>query len=204
LTNLAAPVEGTLGVQVGRMSDPITSDTVTLAAGQTWTREFTIDIDCNFVGIRASREMSRALREVWFDPLSVVDAHARARVPEVLAVRSLGSVRVYFHDEHAWPEPAGFWTRGRDEAEFTLVAPSPTRAVLRLTAGPIANHVSLDIGGKRVELDVAANSHHEVPVEVSSQPLRLRVRTRGGFVPIERDPSARDRRRLGAWFELVP
>jgi len=203
LPNLTAPVTGQLGVQIGRLFDPLEAGTVTLGAGATWTQEFTIDVDANFVGIRASREMSRALKEVWFEPLAVEDAHRRVPVAEVVSARHYGAVTAYFHDEQAWPEPPGFWVRGRDEARFVLASASDAPVRLRVTTGPIANHLSIDVEGHVIELDTGADSYIEVPIGTVTRPTRMRVRSRDGFVPIELDPSKRDRRTLGAWIELL-
>jgi hypothetical protein len=204
VTSLHGPVSGTLGIQVGRLGDPLYSSPVTLDAGGTWTQEFSIDVDANFVGLRASREVSAALREVWFDPIAIVDAHRRTPVSDVIAARRYGEVVAYFHDEAAWPEPAGFWTRGRDEADFTIASTTARTVTLRVTSGPIANHVRFDIGGHVEEVDIAADSFRTVPVPVTAGPVRVHVRARDGFVPIERDPRARDRRTLGAWIEITP
>ena len=203
LPSLPAPVTGMLGIQIGRVSDPLDAWRVTLAAGATWTQEFTIDVDANFVGLRAEPEMSRAIKEVWFEPLEVIDAHARVGVGEVLAARRYGPATVYFHDEQAWPEPTGFWTRGRDEARFTVAAAEPGRVTLRITTGPVANHVRIDVGGRPVELDIEANTFRDVPVEIADRPIRISVRTHDGFVPADVDPASVDQRRLGAWIEIT-
>ncbi len=203
LPTLRAPVTGNLGIQVGRAFEALDAWGVTLTAGGAWSKEFTIDVDANFVGLRAEPEMSRALGEVWFEPIAPIDAHARAGVGEVLAARRYGTTTVYFHDEEAWPEPAGFWTRGRDEARFTAATSPAGRVTMRIRNGPVANHVWVDIGGRPVEFDVEANSFHEVPVELGARPIRISVRTRDGFVPAEFDRASRDRRRLGAWIEMT-
>ena len=201
--DLPAPVTGMLGVQVGRVLDPLEAWTVTLVAGGLWSQEFTLDVDANFVGLRADPEMSRALKEVWFEPIDVVDAHERVAVGEVLAARRYGVTTVYFHDELAWPEPQGFWTRGRDEAQFTLAASEPGQVTLRITSGPAANHVRVNVGGRQVELDIGANSFREVTVQIADRPIKLRVWARDGFVPAHVDPSSADQRRLGAWIEIA-
>jgi hypothetical protein len=204
LTSLAAPVSGTLGVQVGRLGEPLLSSEVTLTAGSTWTQEFSVDVDANFGGVRASREMSRALREVWFDPIEVVDAHRRTKVSDVLGARRYGEAIAYFHDEQAWPEPPGFWTRGRAEADFTVATPTPRTITLRITTGPIPNHLRIDVDGRAEEFDIAAGSVRTVPVGVGDRPARVRIRARDGFVPSERNPNSRDHRTLGAWVEITP
>jgi hypothetical protein len=61
--------------------------------------------------------------------------------------------------------------------------------------------VRLDGGVQRVAL--AAEATQDVPLRSRHSMAAVEIVTDGGFVPSEVDATARDRRRLGVWVEVM-
>jgi hypothetical protein len=199
---LAAPVRGTFALQVGRIGLPLAEWPAELAAGTTWRQEITLPINANFVGLRASDALHEAVTDVWFEPLEIRDEHARRRRGEVLAARRYGDVTIYFHDEDAWPEPAGFWTRGGVGTRFTVVADSGVEAApFRLHCGPVGNQGTIRRGRREERFDLEPGAVRQVRLGGGADPMLVTVWTTTGFVPAEMEAGSVDRRTLGCHFD---
>jgi hypothetical protein len=117
---------------------------------------------------------------------------------------------VYFLDDNAYGREAdrSFWTRGRARAELVIKTDRPIkRAVFTVTAGPVADDVSIAILGHEQRLHLEAEQTQEiamtmppgVPFEKETHALvwTASVSCSSGFTPIFFDPSSSDARYLG-------
>lgn len=199
-----------LALQLGR-AGPITQEwEVTLSAPGVWGRTFDLPVDMGLVGFKATEGLTNAGFDLRLRPVSIVDAHRRVPVQQVLSVRRYGSVVTAFEHELAWPEPTGFWVAGGEPVRI-LVNPDapaagdpPTELVLRLHSGDIPNTVVLEARGKAERLELFPNRPRTIVLPLGTQgATTVTVAARDYFVPSERDPQSRDRRHLGCWIEIV-
>jgi hypothetical protein len=197
----AAPLSGQLSLQAGRAGPPLI--TWTIAPGEpTWSGRVALPIDVGFIGFLASQELAAARPRLEIRPVAIVDASHRLPPLEVIQARTLGRTLVFFHDDNADPEGAGFWTR-RDRSTRVTLAAAPIGATLRLRAGPAAIRAVVRLGRRTEVVDLSPDSQRDLPLPRGTGPQRLEIVTRGGFVPSERNPSVRDSRALGCWIEVT-
>ena len=204
----AQRLAGTVGLQVGRVGIPREAWRLDAAPGMAFETTFTLDMDASFVGLRADAEVEQATGRVEVHPVTIVDASRRLTRPPVLAAAAYHDVPVYFHDDHAYVEPTGFWARGRTRHELTVGIPEgmqPPGVTLQLHSGD---------GNTRVRLAtpawsdvVSLTSGHPqmvvVPALPSQRLLPLTITPESGFVPAERHAGVNDRRLLGCWVEVL-
>ena len=194
-----------VGLQVGRIGGALTTWTVSPTPGGTWSEEFWLPVDAGFVGLRGDADLERSIAALRVEAVDVVDLGARTATPQVLAAARFGEAVVLFHDERLYPETTGFWTAGGRASRVTLACPGgcANGVLLRMHSGKKANRLRLETHGW--SQDVALGG--ETPVEVRVPPpaaggvILLDLATDSGFVPIELDPTVRDRRNLGVWIE---
>lgn len=134
------------------------------------------------------------LRPLALDPAPPTQDIARR------AVR-YGAAVVFFLDERAFPEPAGFWVGGERDTQV-VIAPDDGRASVSLTLrnAPVQNTVTLERGGRREE--IALQPGEERRVDVPGGAL-VRIRSSSGFRPSEVDPKSRDTRLLGVYVRIT-
>jgi len=194
------PLAGTLALQVGRIGHPVAGWPVERAA---WTARFVVPLDANFVGFRASDELERSAGRLHLLPQHIVDAHRRPRTPPVLAASAYGASTVYFHDEQAWPEPTGFWTRGGATGAVTIMLPAEHTLVLKLHSAT-RNHVAIRTPTWNASVDLEPSAVREVEVPAGRQPgiIPLRITSRSGFTPAAAQEGSTDERFLGCWVEV--
>jgi hypothetical protein len=199
-----------LGLQLGR-AGPLTQDwEVSLAAPGVWGRTFDIPVDVGLVGFKASEGLAAAGFSLRLRPMTIVDAHRRVHVGQVLSVKRYGSIVAVFENELAWPEPEGVWVSGGETVRF-LVNPDlpaagdpPTELVLRLHSGEIPNTVVVAARGKAERLELFPKRLRTVVVPLGTDgATAITLTARDFFVPAERDPQSKDRRHLGCWVEIV-
>lgn len=200
-------LSGVLGLQIGRVGTPLTS--WTLSGVSTWSAEFTLDVDAGFVGFRAPPDLEARVERAEVTPVAVVNRGDRLQRPPVLAATKYGDVTVYFHDDRAYVEPAGFWVRGRSKVALTIVRPEvggATRNVtLRLHGGPEPVPVALNTPAwsTRIVLAPGVASDVVVPSSVEQSLVPLAITVESGFVPAEHGGASDDQRLLGCWVEVV-
>ena len=202
---LPARAGARVGLQVGRIGGPLTTWTVTPTPGGTWSEEFWLPVDAGFVGLRGDADLERSIAALRMEAVDVVDLGARTATPQVLAAARFGEAVVLFHDERLYPEASGFWTAGGRASRITLACPGgcASGVLLRMHSGKVANQLRLATHGWSETVALGG----ETPVEVRVPPpaaggvILLDLATDSGFVPIELDPTVRDRRNLGVWIE---
>jgi hypothetical protein len=201
------PERGSLGFQIGRIGDPLVTWPVAFDASGLWRRRFALPIDIASVGFVASEDLEPALAEIRLHPIRVEDERRRVTTGQVLAASHYGDAVVYFHDEEAWAEPAGFWTRGRPRAAVTLATGAGQGATLRLHSGERPNTVTLETPGWSERINLLPGRTREIHVPAGGGRfaglVRLRIANSSGFVPAETGGVSTDVRVLGCWVEVI-
>jgi hypothetical protein len=201
-----ARLSGEWGVQVGRLGGPMVTWPVSAAPGAEWSTTFTLDLDAGFVGFRASPDLEMMLDRIEVQPLKVVDSGQRPANGAVLAAARYGDVPVYFHDDRAYLEAGGFWTRGM--SRVTLSAALPETAVsalplrLRSAGGPLPVRVETPAWSTRIVVDSDAATTLSVPARTGERVVSLAITAEAAFVPGEHAGPPGDRRALGCWVEV--
>jgi hypothetical protein len=105
---------------------------------------------------------------------------------------------VFFLDEHAYPEPTGFWVAGGRTSSVVLDA-----GKLFLRNAPVDNRVTLDFDGNVQELTLGPGEERLLDLSyVRSSAVRVHITSQSGFRPGAVDPMSTDQRYLGCWFEV--
>ncbi len=194
---------GSLALQIGRIGAPLDTWTVDPAAGP-WSTIVDLPVDAAFVGLRGSREMEAAIRAILFTPLHIVDEGRRPRIGPVLGAARYAGGLVFLHDDQVNPEPEGFWIAGRRATRVSVAPIDPAAApTLLLRSDTDQNRVTLRTHGWVRTLDLRRGVTEEVTLPAGDNGVvDVTILASDGFVPIERDPTSRDRRFLGVWVEL--
>jgi hypothetical protein len=195
-------IQGEIGLQVGRHGPPLR--TWTIAPAPRWTTTVDLPANAHFVGLRASPELEQAAPALRLIPRAIPDLRTRRTDPNVMRSRQYGDAAVFFYDERMEPESSGFWTRQDSTSRFTVTLAPDRPTALRLRAGARAVEVETTIdGSERQRTTLAPEATHDVPLRSRHKVASVQIVTQGGFIPAEVDPTARDRRRLGVWVEVV-
>ncbi len=202
---LPARAGATIGLQVGRIGGPLREWTVSPSPDSSWQEEFVLPVDAGFVGFRGTPAVERSIANLRIEALEVSDEGARTPTPQVLAAAAYGPLVVLFHDGALYPEAGGFWTTGERLARVTVSCDGGCGrgVVLRVHSGRRANQLRVSSHGWSREVDLEGETPVDVlvPPPPTGQVIVLEAVTRTGFVPVDVDPSIRDRRYLGAWIE---
>ena len=201
-----ASLSGEWGVQVGRLGGPMVTWPVSAAPGAEWSTTFTLDLDAGFVGFRASPDLEMMLDRIEVQPLKVVDSGERPANGAVLAAARYGDVQVYFHDDRAYIEAGGFWTRGVSRVTLSAALPETAASALplrlRSAGGPLAVRVETPAWSTRIVVDSDAATTVSVPARAGDRVVSLAITAEAGFVPAEHGGPPGDRRALGCWVEV--
>ena len=195
-----------IALQVGRIGSPLHQWPLSPVPGGEWTTEFWLPIDAGFVGFRGSAELERSIEELRIEARDVVDAGVRTRTGQVLGASAYGRTIVLFHNETTYPESRGFWIMGERLARLTVACSGGcARGVtLRVHSGSRPTRLRLTAHGWSRDVELQGQTSVVVPVPAAADggALELEAITTSGFVPMDVDPSVRDRRYLGAWIEV--
>jgi hypothetical protein len=197
---------GECGLQVGRLGAPLTTWPVVVTAGQPWSTTFRLDLDASFVGFRVSPDLEARLDRIEVQPIAVEDGCRRPASGPVLAAARYGDVPLYFHDDRAYLEPSGFWTRGQASVRVSAALPAFTSATLplRLRSGGDPLPVRLETPRWSTRVVVASDraTALAVPVPAGERVVPLTITAEGAFVPADHGANVNDRRVLGCWVEV--
>jgi hypothetical protein len=194
-----------IGLQIGRIGDPLQVWTVDARAGERWSAEFDTPVDAPFVGLRGSAELERVLQRVRIVPLSIIDATQRPRGPAVIAAARSGPASLYFYDTNASPERNGFWVWGERRTRVTIARPpAEDTLVLRVHSGPMPNRLHVAKFGWNESRSLPPDEPELIEVPLDGSPVvTLEFAADAAFVPRELDSSSTDTRALGVWVEVV-
>jgi hypothetical protein len=180
-----------------------------LPTDASWTQTFALDLDANFVGLRADDRFESSIARIRVTPVRVVDRNRRLHRPPVIATAVLAGQPAYFHDTNADVEATGFWARGRVTTAITLAvdpASQPRGVRVQLHSGQATTTVRVATPGwsTLVSLTPGHAQSLTVPALEGQRLLPVEIRPDGGFVPAEHGGAAADRRLLGCWVEVLP
>jgi hypothetical protein len=191
-----------VALQIGRVGPPLLTWRLPTPSGGPLSDTLRLPADASFVGLRGSRAVEDAVRTIRFTPLSVVNAGQRVRTPPVLGSARYGGALVLLHDDQVNPEPTGFWILGRRPTVLSVAPDETAESMLRLRSDAPDNTVTLSTHGWTRTLVLHAGQPEEIPLPPPQHGLvELAIETSNGFVPMDKDPSSRDRRFLGVWIE---
>jgi hypothetical protein len=112
------------------------------------------------------------------------------------------SGNVFFLDDHAYPEPTGFWVAGGRESTVVLSTHAATQGLFVRNA-PISNRVTIDIDGQAKTLTLAPGEEQLIPLpRTDLSGFRVRITSQSGFRPSTAESGSTDMRYLGCWIEL--
>jgi hypothetical protein len=120
---------------------------------------------------------------------------------------TLGRFVFLFHDGSSYPEPDGFWVRGSNRANVSVVSRTgrlTTRVRLRLRS-PVANTIRFETPGLTWTVDLQPDVARDIEVEPTALDgtLRMTISPARGFQPSALTPGSSDRRFLGCWVAVV-
>jgi hypothetical protein len=204
-----AALHGPIGLYIGRIGPVLYEWTADLPPGSTWQQTFRLPVDASFVGLRTPQELAANVARVAIEPVSIVNASDRPKLPVVLSAAEYHGVVVAFHDEAVYPERNGFWVRGRStlRATFALPAdPARERGVrLTLHGGAAEGWVRFETPTwhTRIRLEPGRRGEVTIPTIPGQQLAPVDIVTETGFTPAEAGTSG-DNRLLGCWIEVLP
>ena len=201
-------LNGTAGLQVGRIGPPMRQWQIAAAPGAAWTAGFTLPVDASFVGLRTTPEFESTVAALRVQPARAVNDGDRRGLPTVLSAATYKDVMVTFHGDEVYAERDGFWVRGRSTLLATFAPPdTPGRAPgVRLSmhggAAPTNVRFETTTWGTTVALLPDVPRELLVPALPGQPLLPVRITTESGFVPADTDGGS-DRRLLGCWIEVL-
>ncbi len=153
----------------------------------------TVVVDADPTAVRGVSTARLEPVEPWDGP----EAHLTAR----RAARYVGG-DLFFLDDHAYPEPSGFWVAGSRTTTAIVAADAPELRLFIRNA-PVQNVVRLELDAWSQELRLGPGEERElrVPRRAGSRVSTLRVQANGGFRPSQQEPGNKDLRYLGCWVE---
>ena len=167
-----------------------------------WRQVLTLPFDSNFVGFNASTELEALSPPLQIRPINIHDHHVRAST-DIVSAAHYRDVDIFAHTETTWFEKAGFWVRGSTTSTVTLSKSNPQNIVLRYHCGPQSNEVTLSTTDWQTTQLVTPRKWKESSLPSTPNGLiKLNISTLNGFVPNKVNPSSRDFRFLGCWFEV--
>ncbi|MEO7271997.1 MAG: hypothetical protein ABIX28_17005, partial [Vicinamibacterales bacterium] len=164
-----------------------------------------LPVDVRALVVRGDEDAAATVRGLELRAVSL--RTGAAKVSEGIARRAVryAATTVFFMDDRAFPEPAGFWLGG---ARDTAVAfqPDEARAAMTLLVrnGPIDNVVTLVSAEWSDTLRLAAGEERsvEVPIGRDSGAALVTFTSSAGFRPGDVTAGSRDTRFLGAWVAV--
>jgi hypothetical protein len=195
------PAEGRLVVRAGSSLLPLlTVSAATPKNGETAiiqlpteVRSLTVDVDLPAARSRPTVEITR---------LGSPAADSGVNVGSAPSAAHYEAADVFFLDEHAYPEPTGFWIAGGRTAVAILANRGDHRDLFVRNA-PVDNHLTIDVNGDVQELMLGPGEERLIRLQNAEdrRPLRLRITSQSGFRPSTLEPGNTDLRYLGVWIE---
>jgi hypothetical protein len=111
---------------------------------------------------------------------------------------------VFFKNDAAYPEPAGFWTRGQEEAEILVMTATASHLRLAFTCGPKGGPVRLRVNSLILDRELGPNAADEVhvPLTQGQTLVPVTIRASSAVRPSDLDPRSTDTRLLGCRVEI--
>jgi len=162
-----------------------------------------LPVDVRAINVRTDEGARDQLEAVTLRPL----ARAAVQLSGDFARRAVryGASVVYFLDDRAFPEPAGFWVGGARDTFVALQADQARSAVtLTLKNGAAHNRVLLESGGWRGDVGFGPGEERrvELPLDPRAGNALIRIRSESGFRPTDVDGRSKDTRYLGVFVRI--
>ena len=196
------PVAGTLSVSAGREERLLDTWTLDGRDSPDPGLRLTLPVELHSITVRGDAAALAAVDEVMLRPRAIRGGRLRGEYAP--RAGRYGQARVFFLDDHAFPEGGGFWTRGREWTTVVIAPDGQARPVVRLHGGRVATPIDLRVGAWSWRGLVAPDGVQEVslPSVIAGDAVRLEVKAEEGFLPLEHDPDTLDDRHLGVWVEV--
>jgi hypothetical protein len=196
---------GSVRLRVGDTQLPLWTATLTGASSGAIGTPFTIPIDVQSLVIEGDGAARRTATGISLVPERLEQAKSRLPGSILRARRAApyGPAHVYFMDDHAYPEPTGFWVAGGRSARLIVTSPN-SRLELFLRNAPVRNTVTIDAPGEHREVILEPGEETALAFERPefARGGAIGVSVASGFRPSQSDPSNEDLRYLGCWIEI--
>lgn len=202
----AQPPQGELEARIGDTTLPLERWRLDGLTGKTLALPLRLPVPVTALRLYADDAALASIEKGSLHLDAVRAPAAGGTAPAWRAVR-FGDLRMFFLDDMAYPEPAGFWTRGAAATTVLIDRRANTRldaVTVALQSGPVATTVDLSIAGRRQRVALGARERREVRLALGEgdAPRALSIRTGATFRPVQHDSRAVDFRPLGVWVEL--
>ncbi len=161
-------------------------------------------VDARALVVRGDEDARASVREIVVRPLRVLTPSQKPTTERANRAVRFGSLRVFYFDDRAFPEPNGFWVGGERTTRCVLAPDEATGAVrLLVRNASVENTVTLTAGSWHQQLRLSPGEEREVdvPLAAGRRAVLLQIASAAGFRPSEHDPASRDTRFLGVYVK---
>lgn len=167
--------------------------------------QITFPVDVRALIVRGDEDARRAVRKISIEPVNVLRPDQKVTGDRARRAVRYDTATVFFLDERSFPEPDAFWAGGARQSSV-VIQPQPMRTSVRLLLrnAPVQNHIAIEAGDWRANLDLGHGEERplEIPLDPSRGAVLVRFTVRSGFRPSEVEPGSRDERFLGLWVQI--
>lgn len=199
----AAP-RGAISVVIGRNDTPIDQWRMDEHASGVTGVSLRLPVAVAALTLRGDGTDRATLPDLRLRALSVRSPANGDGRPALRATR-YGRARVFFFDEQAYLEPAGFWTRAGGAATVVIDLDESARtqgARLFLRAGAVATTIDVSVGAWRHSWSLQAGQEELIALPPADAAVALTLRSGAGFRPFAIDSASDDLRELAVWVEI--
>jgi len=162
-----------------------------------------------FVGVDAV-DGARSVRRIDIAPIALLPRSQRQDVTShvVEPIGGTPSSFMAYADGNTYPEGGVFWTRDTEEGTVVIATRGASAIRLILHVGPTGSPVTVDAGGKRLDIDLKPDETRDIEIAIPAgrEKMSLSIRAANAFRPSAVDPKSTDNRLLGCQVRplLVP
>jgi hypothetical protein len=153
-----------------------------------------------FVGV-SDALAALSVRRVDIVPVALLPWTLRERRPSHVVEPTGGAIPSFmaYLDDRTYPEGGVFWTRDTREGAVVIATAGASSLNLILHVGPTGGPVSIEAGGRRLDVSLGPDETREVtvPLPVGVGKITVSVKASRAFRPAEVDPKSDDGRLLG-------
>jgi len=195
-----APLTGTANLVIGRNARPIASWTLNDVRDN--RAQFDLPVNVGSIVVLGDQHGIRAPLSVR--PIRITPPAARPTQDYARRADRFGPGIVYFFDDGAFVESAGFWVRAAAGTRIATAAMNrDVVAKLFLRNAAVPNHVTLKYDGHTQALDLAPREEKLLSdVVPPAGAVLIDIASDSGFRPSDVEPGSTDTRYLGVWVEL--
>jgi hypothetical protein len=192
-------LEGTVTVRLGHEAQPMETWSLDGRPGGFTGLTLRLPATAHAIAMTGDDAARTSVRRLALRPRTLPDDETTQ--PDALRAVRYGAVVVFAVDEHAYLEPGAIWVRGERTTRLIVQADEPGQTALRITAGPVANTVTLTAPGWASEVRLAPGDVRDVALTTAAMaPAVVEVTSASGFRPSEHAAGNGDVRWLGAYL----